>query len=201
MNIGIIGTGFVGGVMGKVWLGKGHDIMFSSRDPESDKVKTLLAEVGGNARAATLEEVVAFADVLALAVPGNTVEEALAPIADYHGKILIDATNRFGASATSSGEDVARYAKNARVVKALNTIGAEQYANPTFEGQAASMFFCGDDAEAKTVVAHLLEDMGFAPIDCGPLSNARLLDSMAQLWVYLMRAGYGREIAFKLLRR
>lgn len=200
MKITIIGTEFVGKMMGTVWVAKGHEVMFASRDPQSDKVKALLTEVGANTQAGTLEEAVAFADVLALAVPGNAVREAVEGISDWSGKILIDATNHFGGD-TSGAEKIAQYSRNARVVKALNTIGAEQYAAPIFDGQAASMFICGDDADAKSVVSQLLVEMGFDPIDCGPLSNAGLLESLARLWVYLMRTGHGRDIAFKLLRR
>jgi predicted dinucleotide-binding enzyme len=90
----------------------------------------------------------------------------------------------------------------AKVVKAFNTTGAGNMANPRFGGEAASMFICGDDAAAKKTVASLAEALGFEAVDAGSLSQARLLEPLAMLWIS-MAYGFGRgpNIAFKLLRR
>jgi predicted dinucleotide-binding enzyme len=88
----------------------------------------------------------------------------------------------------------------AHVVKAFNTIGAEHYLNPKVDGQTASMFICGDDSTAKSQIGQLVTDIGFDLVDAGPLANAVYVESMAKLWIYLMRSGYSRNIAFKLLK-
>ena len=97
---------------------------------------------------------------------------------------------------------MARWAAGAKVVKAFNTIGAQHMANPRFGGQSASMFICGDDAAAKKTVATLAEALGFEPVDAGPLTQARLLEPLAMLWISMAYAyGHGANIAFRLLRR
>jgi hypothetical protein len=87
-------------------------------------------------------------------------------------------------------------------VKAFNTTGANNMADPDYAGTPLTMFICGDDAEAKSTVAELAEALGFEAVDAGPLERARLLEPMARLWIHLAMAdGLGREIGFKLLRR
>ena len=94
------------------------------------------------------------------------------------------------------------WAPTARVVKIFNTTGVENMAAPTYGDQAATMFYCGDDEAACAVAARLAADLGFDAVSAGPLRNARLLESLALLWITLaMGQGGGRGIAFKLLRR
>src|SRR5262249_45574150 len=114
---------------------------------------------------------------------------------DLRGKVLIDATNPLVMSPeglrqglvighTSSGaEQVARWAEGARVVKAFNTTGWQNMVDPVYESQGLSMFLCGDDAEAKKVVAGLAEQLGFEPVDVGPLRSARYLEPLGMLWI------------------
>jgi 8-hydroxy-5-deazaflavin:NADPH oxidoreductase len=126
------------------------------------------------------------------------------------GKVLIDATNpllpnlagvEYGTT-TSGAEQVAGWAHGARVVKAFNTVGFNIMANPAFGAGRAVMFYCGDDAGAKGMVKPLVDDLGFESVDAGPLSQARLLEPLALLWISLALVhGQGREIAFSLLRR
>jgi len=210
MRIGIIGAGNVGGNLGKVWAGKGHEVMFGVRDPQSPKVRALVGGLGEPARAGGVKEAAAFGEVVVLTTPWPATQEAIQAAGDLAGKILMDCTNPVkpdltGLSlgqTTSAAEEIARWAPGARVVKAFNTIGAQQMLNPQFGSQAASMFICGDDAAAKSVVARLTEESGFEVVDAGPLSNARLLEPLAMLWIYLaVKQGLGTEIAFKLLRR
>jgi predicted dinucleotide-binding enzyme len=138
------------------------------------------------------------------------VQDAIKAAGDLAGKILVDATNPVKPDlsglalghTTSAAEQVARRAPGARVVKAFNTTGAGNMANPRFGGVAASMFLCGDDSAAKRTVAGLAEALGFEPVDVGPLAQARLLEAVAMLWISMAVAfGYGTDIAFKLLRR
>lgn len=202
MKIGIIGAGIVGGNLGKGWAKAGYEVMYSSRDPESEKMQKLIAAAGENASAGTVADVMKFSDVIVVAIGWPYVETVVMEAGDWTGKILIDATNRFAPSGTgnSAAEDLAKVAIGARVVKAFNTIGAEHYLDPKIGTQTASMFICGDDAEAKEIVGDLVETLDFDLVDVGPLSHAEMLESLAKLWVTLARDNFGRDIAFKLLR-
>jgi len=87
-------------------------------------------------------------------------------------------------------------------VKAFNTTGANNMADPIYHGEATTMFICGDDVAAKTAVTQLAQELGFDVADVGNLSKARLLEPLALVWISLaMQQGLGRNIAFKLVRR
>jgi predicted dinucleotide-binding enzyme len=97
---------------------------------------------------------------------------------------------------------VAGWASSKRVVKIFNTTGFENMERPSYGGTAITMFFAADDADAKAVAAQLAREIGFEPVDAGPLVNARYLEPMAFLWIYLaIKQGNGTGIAYKLLRR
>jgi 8-hydroxy-5-deazaflavin:NADPH oxidoreductase len=199
MKVGIIGAGQVGTSLGKALTRVGHEVMFSSREPQSEKMQAVLKDVGAKASAGTVAEALAYGEVIALALRWDAVADA-AKVPGWSGKIVIDMTNRFGGSSPlSTAEDVAALT-GARVVKALNTIGAEHYQNPRIGGQAATMFIAGDDAAAKQKAGQLISDIGFDVVDIGPLSAARHLDNLAAFWVYMSRSRLGRNVAFKLLR-
>jgi len=210
MRIAIIGAGNVGGTLGTAWAAKGHEVSFGVRHPSSAKVQALVSAAGNRARAVSLRDAAAAAEVVVLATPWNAAEAALKEGGDLSGKVVIDATNplKSGLSglaighSTSAGEQVAGWAPRARVVKAFNTIGAAHMADPRFGTQRASMFICGNDTGAKTTVAGLASELGFDPVDCGPLTQARLLEPLAMLWISLAYAyGAGPNIGFALLRK
>ena len=97
---------------------------------------------------------------------------------------------------------MAVWARGAKVVKAFNTVGANIMANPSFGADRPALFYCGDDATAKQTTKQLAEAIGFEALDAGPLTQARLLEPFALLWISLaLKYGYGRDIAFKLLLR
>jgi len=208
MRIAILGAGNVGGTLGRIWAERGHTIVFGVRAPASDKVRELKAAAG--AEAVPTGRATVGADVVLLAVPWGAAEAVLAAAGDLTGKVLLDATNPVAADlsglslgqTTSAAETLAELAPGARVVKAFNTTGSANMANPGYGDQAADMFVCGDDADAKAVAGGLAEDAGFGVVDAGPLAAARLLEPLAMLWIRLAYAeGYGPGIAFKLLRR
>jgi hypothetical protein len=185
-------------------------VIFSSRKPDSPEMRALVRKAGTSARAASVGEAVANSDVLLLATPWPATRSAVESAEPLAGKVLIDATNpllpdfsalEFG-NTTSGAEQVASWAKGARVVKAFNSIGFGIMANPKFGDRSASLLYCGDDGEAKKAVHTLAADLGFAPHDAGPLKQARTLEPLALLWISLaMAQGYGRDIAFDLMRR
>ncbi|MGH7392192.1 MAG: NADPH-dependent F420 reductase [Candidatus Rokuibacteriota bacterium] len=210
MRIAIIGAGNVGGALGRAWAQCGHHVVFGVRDPAGGKIRTLVQAAGAGATAAGIGPAVAAADVVVLAIPWSATGDTIAAAGDLRGKILVDATNPLTPDVsglaighdTSGGEQLARRVPGARVVKAFNTIGAMHMADPTFDGDRASMFLCGDDAAAKGIVAELARALGFEPVDVGPLKQARLLEPLAMLWISMALAhGFGPNIAFKLLRK
>lgn len=208
MRIGVIGIGMVGGTLGRRWARGGHEVMFGVREPSSDKVGRLLADSGENARAGTVSEAAAFGEVVALATPWGGTEDALRHAGDLSGKVLLDCTNPLKPDLSglegdrSAAEQVASWAPGAKVVKIFNTTGANNMDDPRFGDDRATMFYCGDDAEAKNVAARLAEELGFEAVDAGPLAEARSLEHLALLWIHLAYVQkLGRGIAFKLMRR
>lgn len=208
MRIGIIGAGSVGGALGRGWSHAGHEVTFGVRDASDPKVTKLVEETG--AKAATVAEAAAFGEVVVLATPWEGTQDAIRHAGDLSGKIVFDCTNPLApqlsglthGGSNSGGEQVAAWAKGARVVKVFNTIGANNMTNPDFNGVSATMFYCGDDADAKAVAAKLAADLGFDPVDAGALDQARLLEPLALLWIRLAYVQkMGREIGFKLMRR
>jgi NADPH-dependent F420 reductase len=214
MKIAVIGAGNVGGTLGKRWAGAGHEVAFGVRDPADGKVAALLRESGPGARAAVVPEAVRPAAVVVLTVPRVNAREALAAGGDLRGRILIDATNPVGMTreglrqglvighTTSAAEEIARLAGGARVVKAFNTTGWPNMADPRYASQGLSMMVCGDDAEAKKVTADLARQLGFEPVDVGPLRSARYLEALAMLWIDMaILQGFGTDFGFQVVRR
>jgi hypothetical protein len=210
MNIGIIGSGNVGGALGTRWAKGGHQVTFGSRDPGTADMQQLVARAGATARAATLPDAVKSGDVLLLATPWPVTKEIVQGLGDLTGKVLIDAVNPLLPdlsgmalpNTTSGAEQVAGWARGAKVVKAFNTVGSNVMENAAFGVDKPVLFFCGDDAGAKGIVKQLADGLGFEGVDAGSLTQARVLEPFALLWISLaFKAGLGREIAFKLLRR
>ena len=198
MNIAIIGAGSVGGTLGRRFLACGHSVRYGVRDrakyPDLD--------------AGTPSEVTETAEVVVLATPWETTEAAIAQAGDLSGKVVVDATNPIASDFSglipgpSAGEQIAGWAKGARVVKAFNTIGYNVMASPGFSEGPATLLVAGDDSEAKAVVHRLASEIGFDPIDAGPLAMSGYLEALAWIWITLaVKQGLGRDIAFRLVRR
>jgi predicted dinucleotide-binding enzyme len=209
MRIAVIGIGMVGGTLGRRWAQEGQEVMFGVREPASEKVGQLLAEAGANARAGSVAEAAAFGEVVVLATPWSGTEDAIRTAGDLSGKVVLDCTNPLAPDMSglvgdrSAAEQVAAWAKGAKVVKIFNSTGFKNMDDPKYGDDRVTMFYCGDDAEAKKVAAGLAEGLGFEPVDAGPLSEARSLEYLALLWIHLAYgpAKLGPGIAFKLIRR
>ena len=210
MKIGIIGVGNVGAALGKGWAKKGHHVVFGVRNASDPKVAAAVKEIGNNGRAASVAEAVGFAEVVVLATPWSAAQDAIRSAGSLSGKILFDCTNPLKADlsgldvgfTTSAAEQVQSWAQGARVVKIFNTTGSNNMENPRYSEGPATMFYCADDAQAKSAAKALAADLGFDPVDAGPLRIARLLEPLAMLWIHLAFAQQlGREFAFRLMRR
>jgi len=210
MQIAIIGTGGVGAALGSRWACAGHSVTFGSRTPTTEKVQQLVAKCGGVTTAKSPREATASADAILFAVPWPAARESLVQLGDLSGRVLIDCTNPLLSDLSgielghviSAGEQIAAWAPGAKVVKAFNTASVKVMLNPQFGDHRATMFFCGDDAAAKQTVRHLVEDIGFDPVDAGALTCSRYLEPLAMLYIHLaFKQGFGSNCAFKIMRR
>ena len=181
MKIGVIGAGHIGGTIGGLWIKAGHPVFFSSRHPE--ELKDLVARLGSLAQAGTVEQAIAFGDVVFIAVPYG----ALPQIGkDYgnslKGKIVLDADNAVASRDGSIADEVERngigvtsqkHLPGARLVRAFNTLSYmifEREANRPSPRLAVPI--AGDDGEAVQVAAQLVRDAGFDPVEVGKLADA-----------------------------
>ncbi len=210
MKIAILGTGGVGAALGARWAGACHEVAFGSRQPLSEKVLEVVEKCGTAARAMSPAQAIDQAEAILLAVPWSVARQTLVELGDLRGRTVIDCTNpllpdlsgiELGHS-TSAAEQLAAAAPSARIVKAFNTASVRVMNDPLFGEQRATMFYCGDDAAAKTVVHQLITDIGFEPADAGPLSSARYLEPLAMLYIHLaFQQGWGSNCAFKVMKR
>jgi NADPH-dependent F420 reductase len=210
LKVAILGTGGVGAALGTRWAQAGHEVIFGSRHPLSEKVLEVVEQCGPSARALACPQAVADAEAIVLAIPWPAVRNTLPELGDLRSRPLIDCTNpllddlsgiELGHS-TSAAEQIAAWSPSARVIKAFNTASVRVMLNPQFGGHPATMFYCGDDAAAKTVVRQLIADIGFEPVDAGPLASARYLEPLAMLYIHLaFKQGWGSNCAFKVLKR
>ena len=184
MNIGIIGAGNIGEAAARNFLNAGHSVALSnSRGPES--LQKLIEDLGPNARALSVEEAAHFGDVVMEAIPYGHVESL--PSEALAGKILISASNYYPRrdgeiefDGQTQTERVAALLPDTRVVKAFNTIYWEHLrdqADPSLPLEdRRAVPLAGNDSEAKEVVAHLIEDIGFAPLDLGTLRDSHHME-------------------------
>lgn len=207
--VAVIGTGRVGGALGPQIAKLGNRIVYGSRHPASDRVKTLLGKTGAGATAVSPAKAAAEAQIVVLAVPWKATEETVKALGDLAGKVIIDATNplKFGPGSqigmavdTSGGELIQGWAPQAKVVKAFNALGYNVMADPKSAGGPVTIPLAGDDAAAKKRVGELAERMGFETVDVGPLRNARYLEGMAILYITPYMSGHP-EAAFEYYLR
>jgi predicted dinucleotide-binding enzyme len=204
MKIGIIGSGNIGGTAARLFVAAGHEVAISnSRGPES--LESLVSSIGERARAATVEEAIAFGDVVLLALPWRD-RQKLPPADRFAGKIVIDATNPYTPTGglydlgtSGSSEEIARQLPAARVVKAFNTIHyrhlADRGRGDLESSQRHPIFLAGDDPEAKAVVSGLIAEIGFAPVDTGSLSEGgRRQQPGSDIYNKPMTAARAREL-------
>jgi len=183
VNIAIIGSGNVGRALGTSLKRAGHDVTLAARDEQ--KTARTAADLGVRA-AATPRRAAEGADLVILAVPGDTLEELATELEGAGGAVLVDVTNRMEPDPTvdSNAERLQR-ATRTPVVKAFNTVFASRQADPEVDGVPVDGYVAGDDPVAKARVLSVVESVGLRPVDAGPLAAARMLEGMA--WLNISR--------------
>jgi predicted dinucleotide-binding enzyme len=189
--IAILGTGRLGSVLGKRWAAAGHPILFGSRAPEDERVKALVKDCGPRASAHAVSDAAAGAAVVVFALPWKAVKESVSAAGDLTGKVIIDPMNAVKMVdgypqpspdvAMSVGEELQSLLPGAHVVKAFNTPAARTIANPNRGGGPLTIPLAGADGAAKARVAALVAEIGFEPLDAGPLVASRYLEGMMLL--------------------
>jgi predicted dinucleotide-binding enzyme len=211
MRIGILGSGLMGGTLGTLFARTGHDVVFSYARSAS-KLKRLAREAGNHARAGTPGDAARDADALLLAVHWSRVDEVLEQAGDVSGKVIVSCvlpmnagnTDLVVAHTSSGAEALARKAPRARIVSAFGTVPSEVLFG-VFEARRKAkrpgLVYCGDDQGAKEVAATLIRDVGFEPVDAGPLRIARYAEPFALLMGQLAYEGEeGPEVAYRFER-
>jgi len=192
MKVGIIGKGNVGTAIATGLSRKGHEIKHGHRDPKEP-----------------VSEAARWGEVIILAVPYENVADAAKTIgSSADGKVLLDVTNAIGENmnlaigfSTSAAEELQKKLPKARVVKAFNTVFAVNQSTGRIGNEQLTLFVAGDDAKAKQTVMQLGRDIGFDPVDAGPLKTARYLEPMAMLLINMgYGLGMGTKIGYKLVK-
>lgn len=183
MQIGIIGAGRIGGGIARQLTAAGHHVMVSfSRDPA--RLFALAHELGHGASTGTPAGAAAFGEVVVISVPWDELPNALAQAGSLAGKVVIDTTNQFGGSPLPpSGQTAAQFnagrMPGARYTKSFNTLtsGFQAQACRREGDERVVQWLCGDDHDAKQIVAGLIEDAGFVPVDLGGTADCSVMEA------------------------
>jgi predicted dinucleotide-binding enzyme len=196
MKIGIIGAGNIGGTLGRKWAAAGHEIAFGVRNPGDPKFEALKA----SGKVTDASQAAAFGEVVVLALPGAAVEDFVSThVEALAGKTIIDTTNNVRSAQMNRLDLLAEKVPGARLVRAFNTLGWENFADPQIGGEQIDLFFCSDPA-ARPTAEQLIAEIGLRPVYIGDIDQAAALDGMTRVWFALtMAQGYGRRTAFRLL--
>jgi len=211
MRVGILGSGLMGGKLGTLFARAGHEVVFSYARSER-KLARLAREAKGKARSGTPREAAHDADALLLAVNWSRFDDVLKQTGDLSGKVIVtcslpmnnDDTELVVGRTSSGAEELARRIPKARVVSAFNTVPSEVLFGVYEAKRRAtrpSLVYCGDNSGSKRVAAELIRDVGFDPVDAGPLRIARYTESFALLIAQLAYEGKGGpELAYRFER-
>jgi 8-hydroxy-5-deazaflavin:NADPH oxidoreductase len=199
MKIAVLGAGAVGSTIGRLWHAVGHDLTFAAR--HDARPRALAAELGERAHAASVADAVAAAEVVLVAVPALAVTDALQAAGPLDGRIVIDAANSlergvFGQQQLSL-RALADSFSRARWARAFNSLNVNVMADDNHRDPPWVMFLSGDE-EAKPVVAQLIRDAGFDPVDLGGIDDSQLQDPGSPLWTYTLTRGEATALVARI---
>jgi 8-hydroxy-5-deazaflavin:NADPH oxidoreductase len=204
MKIAIIGTGNVGSALAIGFAKSGHQVLLGVRNKNDFKGSDLANEK--NISVQTISEAASFSDVVLIAAVPQAAKEIAAQLGDMSNKVIIDTMNsvRVKPEPFSNTTEALMNLTNCKdIVKCFNTTGAENMSNPIYHGRGIDLFYAGDSEKAKKVAEQLAKDIGFENVyNFGGSDKFNLLEQFALSWINLaMMQGYGRGIAFKILKR
>lgn len=201
-KIAVLGAGNIGGTLGRKWAAAGNTVTFGAAHPAGEKAQALTAELGEQVTFGAIADALSGASVVVFAIPGRAMAETIAAnTAALGGKLVIDAANRMGEPVPNSREDFRRYTPSARYVRAFNTLGYENFADPVFDGVPADLLYAGPEAD-QALIEQLISEIGLRPIRVGDADQVGLVDALLPLWFALaIQRGMGRHLAFKVLTR
>ncbi|MBV9095294.1 MAG: NAD(P)-binding domain-containing protein [Streptosporangiaceae bacterium] len=190
MKIAVIGTGNIGGTLGRRWVAAGHEVTYGTRAGTG--------EGPGGAPQLAVDDALAGAEVVVLAVPGGAVAEVVAANGPaLGGKIVIDAANRIGEPEVNSRAAIAADAPQARYVRAFNTLGWENFADPL---PGTALFFAADPS-ARPAAEELITAVGLEPVFAGDAAATGTVDALLPLWFALVKHNGGnRRVALRVAR-
>src|SRR5690349_12474262 len=190
MRIAVIGKGNIGGSLGGRWRAAGHDVVYGARDGSG--------EGPGGAPVRGIGDALKDVDVVVLAVPGQVVADVVTGHgAALAGKTGIDAVNRIGAPEFDSRAIIAQAAPQARYVRAFNSLGWENFANPM---PGTNMFFAADP-DARVTAEELITAVGLEPTFVGDASATATVDALLPLWFALVQQNGGnRRVALLVIQ-
>ena len=211
MRIGILGSGLMGAKLGTLFARAGHEVTFSYSRSEQ-KLRNLAREAGTKARAGTVQEAAQDADAVLLAVHWSRVRDVLKQAGSLTGRTVItcslpmsgDDSRLVVRHGSSGAEKLARMIPKAKVVGAFGTVPSEVlfgvYAARRRK-RRPSLVYYGDNVGSKRHVAGLIRDLGFEPLDAGPLRMARYAEPFTLLVAALAYEGKGGpELAYRFER-
>lgn len=191
-TIAIIGTGDLGDSLGVRLAEIGYTVVYGSRTPNSDKAKAVVAATGHGASVTTQVEAAKRGDIIFLPITWPAMETAAQSLGDLEGKIVVDPSIPWGQGedgypiltvSSSGAELIQQWNPGARVVKAFGTMGSMLIDYPHLLGGPVTIPVASDDRAAKERVAQLVHEMGFDPVDFGPLRMARSIEAMAIIYM------------------
>lgn len=211
MKVGILGSGDVGKVLANAFKSEGHEVMIATRDTKCAKAAELIES---GLKVGTFAEVAKFCELAVLCTLWDGTENAikLAGPNNLADKVVIDTTNPLDFSAgmppklaigrtNSGGEQVQRWLKQSKVVKAFNIVGNAYMYKPSLNDTQPTMFYCGNDSGAKEIVKTVLLEFGWDSLDIGDITDSRELEPMCILWVKIGMQTDSWDHAFKLLTK
>lgn len=187
MKVAIIGTGRMGRGFATALAPK-HQVTVGSRDPDR---AGQVASATGATRGATYAEAAADAEVVILTVPWPAMDDTLGQLGELDQTVVVDVSwpsrkrEREALKGSSTAEQIQQRLPRARVVKGWNHVHAQHLTAPEVDGIAASVLIAGDDPEAKQTVFGLARDMGFHPVDVGPLKATRELERLVGMMLFV----------------
>ena len=190
MRIAVIGKGNIGGSLGTKWRAAGHDVVYGARDGSG--------EGPGGAPVRGIGDALKDVDVVVLAVPGQVVADVVTGHgAALAGKTVIDAVNRIGAPEFDSRAIIADAAPQARYVRAFNSLGWENFADPM---PGTNMFFAADP-DARATAEELIRAVGLEPAFLGDANATTTVDGLLPLWFALVQQNGGnRRVALRVIQ-